>query len=759
MVLHAMILARHDRRETVGRQRPCLERRFPLQAAETPIGERSRQADQRAQGKQADSQRGKDGEQSPEKTVERSLEGEEQDAGGNDGEAGGDSGKQAGRQHGLTHHVPDIAGRRVEAAWGGLESPVVAPLVGQFPAHGVETVERAVAGVRWLGADDLVRLCGEFLFSQDPTHRMAGRAGKTKARHIARCRRDGQSVPVQQGGEIPFFVERAGGLEDRPQPWTGLVGNGRDRGFLVSVGGEFEHQMLEFVRTLTGLIGVADHRQAGEMHQAGGVERGADVAAGRIAERVEHGAQPRGGDGAGNRHSDGDEGMRDLARFGGHVELDAQSFRKGATARKPARRAGGPAQARRGKQRAEGLPDLDPGERGANAPVNAMSENQRIALRTLGVEALRRGNVILVEHRRQAPGPHRGARLERFLPPGAPCQNRVARHGAKRTGIDRLEAHRLVDGAGQRGVIAARKRRLDRRARLRHRQDDIERVAGGKQVGRREPGDHAHHYRADLVFAERGGIGVAHGDEPGKRRVARAVSGPHARQRAVDCLQHTRGCHHGELARSGAAGRVGEKQRRQRDRPIGEGGIVFDRHAEIVAADPHRHDFQHPVDDVEARHRGAHDLGGMAGRDRSHDRLDLRRRKGRQQRRLHAPVFGAVLHAEDEIGAARHFLHFGTERCFEILLALQDLAHIGVLEHDDGLAKRQDRPVAPEEAGGRSRIFQKRRHRARDQAGAAQALRIEGGHFRNRALRRLRRPHAVMIFRPEHPVSRILPRP
>jgi hypothetical protein len=110
-------------------------------------------------------------------------------------------------------------------------------------------------------------------------------------------------------------------------------------------------------------------------------------------------------------------------------------------------------------------------------------------------------------------------------------------------------------------------------------------------------------------------------------------------------------------------------------------------------------------------------------------------------------------------GAARHFLHFGTERCFEILLALQDLAHIGVLEHDDGLAKRQDRPVAPEEAGGRSRIFQKRRHRARDQAGAAQALRIEGGHFRNRALRRLRRPHAVMIFRPEHPVSRILPRP
>jgi hypothetical protein len=136
--------------------------------------------------------------------------------------------------------------------------------------------------------------------------------------------------------------------------------------------------------------------------------------------------------------------------------------------------------------------------------------------------------------------------------------------------------------------------------------------------------------------------------------------------------------------------------------------------------------------------------------DRPDQGLDFRRGEGAQHRRFHAPVVGAVLHAENEVRSARQFGHLRPVWRLEFIPALQYVANVGVPGHEQEIA---DGEIGPEPAQQRqrpARIIEEKASYARREALGAEASQVEWRHFRQRTLAFLSCPDGIEILYPDH---------
>ncbi len=190
-------------------------------------------------------------------------------------------------------------------------------------------------------------------------------------------------------------------------------------------------------------------------------------------------------------------------------------------------------------------------------------------------------------------------------------------------------------------------------------------------------------------------------------RLAARPAVPDRLDRPVDGLGHPVRGDNRRFAGRGGAKRIGEEQRTERDRPIGELGFVVYHHAEIFPADPHRDDLQEIAHGVEPGAARVMISLRMACGDRPDCGFYLVGRKGAQHRRLHPPIVGSVLHAENEVRAAGDLGHLRTVRRFEFVLTFENVADVVVPRHQHELAEARDRPEAPKQRKHPAWIVQK----------------------------------------------------
>ena len=248
--------------------------------------------------------------------------------------------------------------------------------------------------------------------------------------------------------------------------------------------------------------------------------------------------------------------------------------------------------------------------------------------------------------------------------------------------------------------------------------------AGGQRIGRNEAGHHADDDRANLPVGECR-VRLLHLDQPvddgvGTRRTVRAQDG------AVDQEADAGGTVKCQPADLIVAEGIGEDQRRDRYRPIGEGVGLVDVEAEITVAGLHRYAGNQVVHDVDAP-TGARDqcLREMPGLGQYAGRVGGRMHRGQHDRPLH--VVRRTVHSQGEIVATGELNHLAAEGHVEDIGVPQHLAHIGLAGHYHEAADLQvGRKVRRNHRNASHHPVEKPHSRAPGRAVDAQVVDVEG---------------------------------